>query len=297
MRMRLKRKHEMDIKKTTWISITANVLQIVLMLLILAELLIEGKASVMIRTAAVVTFVVIAAGAAVDISDALAQRRLLQQMDDMDATIDDLETLNNKIRAQRHDFLNHLQVVYGLMEMEEYQEAGAYIEKVYGDITALSRTLKTANPSINALLQVKMGACEQARIQMQLNIRSRWENLPMPGWEMCKVLGNLIDNAMDALQEVDQRCLTITLTENLHHFCFTVANNGPMIPVQSQKAIFDAGVTGKGSGHGMGLYIVQETMKKYGGDISLSSTPEETSFSGYVPREIRNPEENTRDDQ
>jgi hypothetical protein len=42
---------------------------------------------------------------------------------------------------------------------------------------------------------------------------------------------------------------------------------------------------------------VQETMKKYGGDISLSSTPEETSFSGYVPREIRNPEENTRDDQ
>ena len=109
--------------------------------------------------------------------------------------------------------------------------------------------------------------------------------------------GRLIDNAMDALQEVDQRCLTITLTENLHHFCFTVANNGPMIPVQSQKAIFDAGVTGKGSGHGMGLYIVQETMKKYGGDISLSSTPEETSFSGYVPREIRNPEENTRDDQ
>ena len=182
MRMRLKRKHEMDIKKTTWISITANVLQIVLMLLILAELLIEGKASVMIRTAAVVTFVVIAAGAAVDISDALAQRRLLQQMDDMDATIDDLETLNNKIRAQRHDFLNHLQVVYGLMEMEEYQEAGAYIEKVYGDITALSRTLKTANPSINALLQVKMGACEQAGIQMQLNIRSRCENLPMPGW-------------------------------------------------------------------------------------------------------------------
>ena len=85
--------------------------------------------------------------------------------------------------------------------------------------------------------------------------------------------------------------------ENLHDFCFTVANNGPMIPVQSQKAIFSPGVTGKGSGHGMGLYIVQETMRKYGGDISLSSTPAETAFSGFVPREIRSLEEAGHDDR
>lgn len=287
--MRQLRGRNVDIRKTAGISIVANCLQIVLMLLILVDLLVlEGNASMTVRTAAIVAFLVITVGAVLDIGDALAQRRLLQQMDDMDATIDDLETLNNKIRAQRHDFLNHLQVVYSLMEMKEYEEAGNYIEKVYGDITALSRSLKTANPSINALLQVKIGACEQAGIQIRLNIQSRWENLPMPGWEMCKVLSNLIDNAMDALQEVEDRRLTVTLTEDLRGFCFSIANNGPMIPLKSQKAIFSPGVTGKGSGHGMGLFIVQQTMEKYGGKITVSSTPEETAFSGIVPKEIQN---------
>ncbi len=292
------RKREVDVRKTTWISITANILQIVLMLVILLDLVIlEQHASMMLRAVAIVAFLVITAGAMVDINDALVQRRLLHQMDDMDATIDDLEMLNNKIRAQRHDFLNHLQVVYSLMEMEEYGEASEYIEKVYGDITALSRTLKTANPSINALMQVKIGACEQAGIHVVLNIQSRWENLPMPGWEMCKVLSNIIDNAMDALQDVEERCLTITLTENLHAFCFTVSNNGPMIPVRSQDTIFNPGVTGKGSGHGMGLYIVQQTMKKYGGEISLTSTPEETAFSGTIPKEIAHLEESRNDQE
>ena len=72
--------------------------------------------------------------------------------------------------------------------------------------------MKTANPAINALLQVKLAACEKAGIPVTLNIQSAWKDLPMPGWEMCKVLSNLLDNAIDALQEVEasQRSLTLT---------------------------------------------------------------------------------------
>ncbi|NLM09254.1 MAG: hypothetical protein GX213_00400 [Clostridiaceae bacterium] len=48
--------------------------------------------------------------------------------------LDSVENLYNSLRAQRHDFLNHLQVVYGLIEMDEYGEARNYINKVYNDI-------------------------------------------------------------------------------------------------------------------------------------------------------------------
>ncbi|MBR2288706.1 MAG: Spo0B domain-containing protein [Clostridia bacterium] len=283
---------DLDVRKTTMLSIVINAMQILMMLLIVLYLLVFDHAtSFVARFLCVLTFVVVASGAVVDIWDALAQRRVLGQIDDMDATIGDLESLNNTIRAQRHDFLNHLQVVYSLMEMEEYGEARDYIETLYGDITAVSRVLKTANPSINALLQVKLAACEAAGVHAEVQIQSRWESLPMPGWEMCKVLSNLIDNAIDALQEVTDRRLTVTLTEDLHAYRFSVANSGPMIPVKSQQSIFQAGVTGKGAGHGMGLYIVRETLRRYRGDIEVKSDVASTAFRGFVPREIPEMEE------
>ena len=280
------RSGKVDVRKATAISIGINSLQILMVLLTFLHLQLTGRLdSAPVLILCVLTLLVVSGGAALDIWDAFSQRLILEQVDDMDATIEDLEKLNHTIRAQRHDFLNHLQVVYSLMEMGEYEEAGSYIEKVYGAINAVSRTLKTANPSINALLQVKTAACESQGITVHLNIQSRWDQLPMPGWEMCKVLSNLLDNAMDALQEVEERELTVTLSEDLHAYRFSVENNGPMIPVGSRKSIFNPGVTGKGSGHGMGLYIVRQTMEKYGGEIDVTSEPGKTAFFGSFPRD------------
>ena len=101
----------------------------------------------------------------------------------------------------------------------------------------------------------------------------------------------------NTLPREDELKLLPEYLEFLHAFCFTASNNGPMIPVRSQNTIFNPGVTGKGSGHGMGLYIVQQTMKKYGGEISLTSTPEETAFSGTIPKEIAHLEESRNDQE
>lgn len=283
------RARNVNILKAANISILANGLQVVLVLAIAVYTLLYSKPSgstLTIRAIVVLASVIVAIGAVMDIREAANTRRMLEQLDAMDRTIQDMETLNNTLRTQRHDFLNHLQVVFSLIEMKEYDEANAYIEKIYGDITAVSRALKTANPSINALLQVKLAACEKEHVKVRLDIRSSWKDLPVPGWEMCKVLSNLIDNALDALRETDQPELTITLTEDLRNFRFSVSDNGPMIPQASISSIFQPGVTSKGEGHGMGLYIVRETLREHGGDIAVESCPGSTTFSGYIPREI-----------
>ena len=280
-----------NVKKVSAIAIVTNALQVGLVVgMVLYVLLVPHAVldTVMAKYILVIAASVVVWGAVVDIREALSTRRLLSQLDDMDHTIEAMESLNNTLRAQRHDFLNHLQVVYSLMDMEEYGEANAYIEKVYGAITAVSRVMKTANPAINALLQVKLAACEKAGVQAEVNIQSAWRDLPVPGWEMCKVLSNLIDNALDALEEVEPvgRRLRITLTEDLRSYRFSVANTGPMIPLKSQKAIFGAGITTKAAGQGMGLFIVKKTLNDRGGDIDVTSSPELTEFSGWVPKEI-----------
>ena len=289
--MKVLPRRDLNVKKAAVYAIVINGMQIGLIVFIfLVELLLPGTQwnLMLVRTIVGIAGAVVIWGAVVDIREALSTRKLVGQLEDMDDTIDAMESLNNTLRAQRHDFLNHLQVVYSLMEMEDYKEAGAYIEKVYGRITAVSRVMKTANPAINALLQVKVAACEKEGVKVTLNIQSAWKDLPMPGWEMCKVLSNLIDNAIDALQEVSQpdRHLTLTLTEDLQSFRFSVSNTGPMIPVKSWQSIFQPGITTKAAGHGMGLYIVKKTLNDRGGDIEVTSDAGQTVFSGWVPKVI-----------
>ena len=55
-----------------------------------------------------------------------------------------LNELNNTLRARRHDYLNHLQVVYGLMDLEQYDDANNYIEQVYAGIQKVNSVLKTS---------------------------------------------------------------------------------------------------------------------------------------------------------
>ncbi len=280
-----------NIQKTTVLVIVINSLQILMMAVILLLVFLMPQVSLSGRVGRVILLLattVVVSGAAVDIRDALNTRRLLDQSEEMATTIRNMVHHNNTLRAQRHDFLGHLQVVYSLMEMQEYDEANRYIEKVYGRINAVSRVMKTANAPINALLQVKLAACEKAGVAAELEIHSRWEQLPMEGWEMCKVLSNLIDNALDALAEQaageEKKRLWIRLTEDLHAYRFEVGDNGPAIPPELQQRIFQPGITTKATGHGMGLVIVRRTLERYGGSITVTSEPGETVFSGMVPR-------------
>ena len=279
-------KKQVDIRKAAVYSVAINGVQIVAVMAIALYLLLSGEQVVYqsaVRIGITLAALLVSWGAVVDIRDALGTSKALDRVVSMEQSVSELEDLNNTLRAQRHDFLNHLQVVYSLMEMQEYKDARDYIERVYGDIRAVSRVLRTANPTVNALLKVKLAACERQGVKVEMHITSAWKNLSIPGWEMCKVLANLIDNALDALKGTNNPCLTITLSEDLKTFHFSVANNGPDIPSQDLGRIFQPGITTKSEGHGMGLFIVRSTLREHGGDIEVTSGGE-TVFSGFVPK-------------
>lgn len=202
----------------------------------------------------------------------------------LEKTVVEIEELNNRLRGQRHDFLNHLQVVHSLIAMDEYQEAGEYIENTYQDINKVSRILKTSNVAINALLQAKLQECENTGVDVDIKISSDLKGLKVPSWEMCRVLGNLVDNAIYALNYTQEKKLSIEIYEDLIGHVFKTANNGAKIPEEIREKIFEAGFTTKGDkGQGMGLAIVKKIVTEYGGDIFQSSNDERTVFTVRVP--------------
>ncbi len=206
--------------------------------------------------------------------------------DNLTDSIQNLEELNIRLRAQRHDYLNHFQVIYGLMELGEYEEAKRYINPVFKDIMKVSKALKTAQPAVNALLQSKIEAAEQKKIDLFLEIRSDLKYLPIEAWNLCKVLANIIDNGMSALAEVEQdKNLYVIIGEDTDSYTFEISNNGPEIPKNHLEDIFKQGFsTKKEEEHGMGLYIVARIVKETGGTIFVTSDAAKTSFHIRLPK-------------
>ncbi len=195
-----------------------------------------------------------------------------------------LEQLNSKLRAQRHDYLNHLQVVYGMMELEEYEELHQYLMPVYKDMMKTGKALKTSKPALNALLKAKMDEAEGKKIDVYVEVKSDLKELKIADWELCKLLSNILDNAITALQEKESgRVLRIDITETPEQYSFSIMNNGPQIPEELQETMFKQGVTTKQeNGHGMGLYIVSNVLKENKGAIDFVSNETETVFTVYL---------------
>ena len=208
----------------------------------------------------------------------------LKQSED---SLDNLDRLNKTLRAQRHDFMNHLQVVHSLIELKQYEEAGDYIEKVHTSIEKINSILKTGLPAVNAILEAKRQACESKGIDTTVEIRSNLTKIPIHAWELCRIFGNIIDNAAHALEDMRETTprIHIEIYEDMISYGFKITNNGPSVPPELWKKIFEAGYkTPDSSGEGMGLYITKQIIEKHGGRIKIFSNENETAFEGTVPR-------------
>lgn len=217
-------------------------------------------------------------GGVMDIREAFLARRISDQADMLEASHRNLEELNLEMRKQRHDFMNHLQVVYSLVELGDENETREYIERVYGDLKRVGQVLKTSVPAMNALIAAKQIDAEERAIQMRTDVRTALEGLNVPGWELCRVLGNLIDNAFDALSGALAPEIRLSLSEDVQFFRLSVWNNGPAIPDKIKEHIFEERFSTKGSDRGMGLSIVRDIVTRHEGTIRLASDEGGTSF-------------------
>lgn len=208
--------------------------------------------------------------------------KLLNRNESLRESLDNLSALNDKLRMDRHDYLNHMQIVYGLMELGEYEEMNDYLRQVYKDLMKTGKAIKTSKPAINALLAAKAAEADAKQIDLCIEVKSDLKYLMIEDWELCKVLSNLIDNAVRALQECERenKQIRVDITETQEQYIFQVEDNGPQIPEEIQEKIFKKGfTTKKGEGHGMGLAIVSEILGENAGEMQLKSEEKATVFT------------------
>lgn len=304
MKLKLSRKDMRDhvkVRKAAFISIAANVVEIIaglVMLVLVRRMLVGGVEETVARMTTLLCVTIVGWGAIMDIGASITSLQMVKKAQELEEAYDQLDSLNREMRAQRHDFMNHLQVVYSLIELGEPGEAMEYMDKIYGDMQRVSRMLRTGCPAVNALIQAKVVEAERRGAELKLSIAAKWDEENLPAWEICRVLANLIDNALDAscaamLPEGVKPTVELVLGEDLRSWFFSVRNNGPEIPEKLRARIFEPGFTTKATGQGMGMFIVSESVTRLGGKITLDSREGDTVFSAFIPKKRLSLTENT----
>ena len=186
--------------------------------------------------------------------------------------------VTDTLRAQAHEFDNRLHTIAGLIEIGEADEAVRFVHRVTSSRSEFSASVTSAvrDPSVAALLIAK--ASQAAEVGVDLRIAPE-SSLPALDDELsgdvATVVGNLVDNALDAAAGAPQRWVEVTVGLIDGEVDVVVRDSGPGVPPGMEREVFRRGVStkdGDAAGErGIGLSLVHLVCTRRGGEVTASS--------------------------
>lgn len=196
-----------------------------------------------------------------------------------------LDELHTAVKAQHHDLVNHYQTIYGFLQLGYADEATRYVESLIGDTPLIRGFTGLGNVPLSALFYIKIGLAREWDIDFTLDIQTSVDSLTLPPYQLNRMVGNLINNAFEAVAKLpdEQRWVNLRVNRTGPLYCFEISNYGH-IDGETLRRITDRGFTTKKEGHGgLGLYIVTDLVNKYNGRLSIYSDDDTVIVTLYLP--------------
>lgn len=195
----------------------------------------------------------------------------------------EIKTLIASVSSFRHDYINHIQVLHGFLQIGEVDQAKKYVDSLSKDIQTIeSIKLNLDHPGLAILLQTKKLTCQNQLIDMQITVDDNpFDNIKTI--DLINILSNLIDNAIEATMELpeEQRKIAVSCKADELYYTFSITNVGRKLPDKNQifKQGYSTKKVEKGRVRGQGLFIVKETINKYNGTITLDVINEKETIA------------------
>lgn len=186
------------------------------------------------------------------------------------------------LRAQNHEFMNKLQTISGLIQLEEYNKAVEFIQHTSNVrnelICTLSNSIKVA--PLAGLLLSKYNKAAEAKIQFDIDEKSYLSRLPdrINEDELICVVGNLIENSIEAVMGSSDGKIGFSIEEMDSKVYIKISNNGAPIPEEFGKKLFERGSSSKEGFRGFGLNNVKQIIDQVGGEINYTTGNETTWY-------------------
>lgn len=177
----------------------------------------------------------------------------------------------NALRYYRHDMRNHLFKMRDMVEKSEYKQLEEYIGQAVSYMKIDKKVVDSGNSEIDCLLNYKLRNIEEMNIKLETKFVLPHE-LFINVFDINIVLGNLIDNALEALKQCDERELIVRLTYSKGVMFITIKNSfsGNIKIDSNNRKLFTTKKDFKN--HGLGLQSVQYTIDKYYGTMEIETT-------------------------
>ena len=210
-------------------------------------------------------------------SMAAQQNRVMRQLAAQQAQYERAMAGDEALRAFRHDYKNHMMVVTALLNSGKAEEAAQYLERIKVAAGTPGRQFSTGNFIADAILNDKYMLAEEFSVHISFSGR-----IPAKGIEnsdLCTVLANLIDNAVEAAKQTPgPRFVEIEAAVRNGFLALSVANSiAAPVEIKGNRIRTTKGDTRM---HGIGLRNVERTAKDYHGQMMLSCT--DTRFQADV---------------
>lgn len=216
----------------------------------------------------------------------------------------DIESLNSQLtqvrqyvenlRSLRHEHLNWMSTLSGLLQMKEYDQALAMIKGESESQQQLIDSLRKqfADKQVAGLLFGKYHRARELGVQLVFIEGCQLSSLPplLSSTEFCAILGNLLDNAFEASLKNNEgnKQVELYLSDEGSEFVIEVADQGCGFPAEMKERWFERGMTTKTEsvdGHGIGLYLVASYVKRCDGVVIIEDNqPHGTLFSIFIPK-------------
>jgi two-component system CitB family sensor kinase len=203
--------------------------------------------------------------------------------------LDSVRTLTDALRAQQHEHANRMHTVAGLLELDRPADAAAYLDEVSGAAAGLAESLRDriGSPTLVALLLAKVTIARERGVRLLIEASDPVDGVD--GRVLVTVVGNLIDNAIDAAANSTSPLVTVELgTDETGAAVIEVHDSGSGVGSVDPEIVFADGYSTKsardGQHRGLGLALVHRLVTRSGGTITVRNE-HGARFRVELPRE------------
>lgn len=205
-----------------------------------------------------------------------------KECDKKDFYIKNMNDILHEVKSQKHEFNNCLSVLYGLIYLGKFEESKKYIIDMSGNsykkIDSIEHIIETNHPVITALISMKKNKALECHIDMEIDIDLP-EELPFDFVNLSIIIGNLLDNAIEACEKVperDERRIELLIYNRLGYLMIEVTNTKlESIKVKNKDILGRFTTKSKDEDHGYGLGNVYHVVKQYNGTLDIEDLGKE----------------------